>query len=43
MLVDVLMHVPLLSQFVTQPATIQGGMAQIYRVRVLRDGTLLAG
>jgi hypothetical protein len=43
MLVDVLTHVPLLRQFVTQPATIQGGMAQIYRVRVLRDGTLLAG
>jgi hypothetical protein len=39
----VLTHVPLLSQFVTQPDTIQGGMAQIYRVRVRRDGTLLAG
>ena len=42
-LVDALTHVPLLSQFVTQPGTIQGGIAQIYRVRVLRDGTLLAG
>jgi hypothetical protein len=35
--------VPLLSQFVTQPDMLQGGIAQIYRVRVLRDGTLLAG
>jgi hypothetical protein len=42
-LVDVLAHVPLLSQFVTQPNTIQAGIARIYRVRVLRDGTLLAG
>jgi hypothetical protein len=42
-LVDALTHVPLLSQFVTQPDMIQGGIAQIYRVRVLRDGTLLAG
>jgi hypothetical protein len=40
-LVDALTHVPLLRQFVTQPHTIQGGMAQIYRVRVRRDGTLL--
>jgi hypothetical protein len=42
-LVDALTHVPLLSQFVTQPDTIQGGITQIYRVRVRRDGTLLAG
>jgi len=35
---DVLTHVPLLSQFVSQPA-IQGGTPRIYRVRVLPHST----
>jgi hypothetical protein len=35
LLVDMLAHVPLVSQFVAQPPTIKGGIAQTYRVRLL--------